>query len=668
MASMHSPVLQCPVGCTPFLQAPPVILSRNSSPMRTRATRLSLSSKSSTPTWTPPQTTLVAHAQGKMATDARVTVAPSAQAKVKVSAQANLAASVQAFSRLSPRPCMSLASFPASVRPGQGRLERSAGEQAEQRLARYLAGAPPLEVLGFLEHRAAQSARKVGAGGHGDILLISNGSSKGGGNQLAVKAVSLTSPGEDELRNEVRALKAIQGHPHIVQLVDVLVAMCKLPGARSRPPYLCIAMEYVAESEPLAFQIRRSGRPQPRLAVVVLQQLAHALQGLHTKGLVHRDVWSENVLLDRRWHAILVDLGSVERCSSRSSRPPRLNQAYASPEACQCRAPHPADDSWALGLMTIEMLTGRFVGDCMGRTDVPIHSMPAALAKLLAAATLSADTVLCKVLAGLLARRQEKRLNMKELLDLVGLPSSVVQAPSSTTPTTCPSPVAGALPLDFRIGTSLRSTLVPSPKNFRSPPPREPDVRSISPVRRPPIVVQGPGLVQNPLRDGRSLSPVRTRRTSAVMPGPQRSVHRSISPVRRLLSGPQQRPQQRPQQGLQHGPQQQPQQGPQQGSQQGSQQGPQQGRQGRLCWTPPHGHRSLSPARRLVTAPQSLQQPQQSQQPQKGSLQPCRTPPHGPPPAFQTITNTMGAAKVATVAKLFLVSEPLPFSVSRMRS
>eukprot|EP00971_Amphidinium_carterae_P289964 5757600-Amphidinium_carterae.1 len=87
-------------------------------------------------------------------------------------------------------------------------------------------------------------------------------------------------------------MKSMQ-HPNIVQLHDILACDASLPGllhenhhsesaraypsirgVSSDPPYLCIVMEYVADSEPLSYVIRRSSLSRP--AVLSILRWMHA--------------------------------------------------------------------------------------------------------------------------------------------------------------------------------------------------------------------------------------------------------------------------------------------------------------------------------------------------------------------------------------------------------
>jgi len=280
--------------------------------------------------------------------------------------------------------------------------------------------ADSLDRLPQLEDRVhIQGAVKIGSGNLGVVLLVQDRQNLG--RKIAVKVISLKlvrDTGSEEARvwREVQVMRDLDPHPHLVQLVDVLASWNRVPHVAGDPPHVCIAMEYVADSEPLSNALRRCGA-SPSLASQVLPQLADALSLMHQAGLVHRDVWSENVLIrERTGHAILVDLGCAEYVSSESAVNSKLNIPYMSPEAAQGLRQAPGDDCWALGLLLTEMLTGRFVADRLGRSDLPIHYNLQVLGEAVQEAVVKGGALLASICTQLLDMSADQRASMAEVV------------------------------------------------------------------------------------------------------------------------------------------------------------------------------------------------------------------------------------------------------------
>lgn len=160
------------------------------------------------------------------------------------------------------------------------------------------------------------------------------------------------------------------------------------------------AMGYV-EGETLADRIRDRGTLGPTEVVRILREVAWALAYAHARGIVHRDVKPENILLDRASsRAVVTDFGIA-----RADFNPSITADgyvlgtvhYMSPEQCAGDALDGRSDLYALGVAGFLALSGRlpFDGDSpqavivahATRNPPPLRSfapdVPAALASVI---------------------------------------------------------------------------------------------------------------------------------------------------------------------------------------------------------------------------------------------------------------------------------------------
>src|SRR3989440_1599967 len=127
---------------------------------------------------------------------------------------------------------------------------------------------------------------RIGAGGMSTVYRALDGTLQ---RQVAIKLmnreVSSDSDQLERFRREARAVAQFS-HPHIVGVIDA--------GEDDGRPY--IVFEYV-EGETLKDRIRRCGRLHVDESIAYAIEITRALGAAHSRGIVHRDIKPQNVLI-----------------------------------------------------------------------------------------------------------------------------------------------------------------------------------------------------------------------------------------------------------------------------------------------------------------------------------------------------------------------------------
>jgi eukaryotic-like serine/threonine-protein kinase len=140
-------------------------------------------------------------------------------------------------------------------------------------------------------------------------------------------------------------------HPNVVQIYD---------QGRAEDGTYFMAMEYVPGGT-LKERIIKGGPLDPHEAAGIASQVAEALAVAHQRGIVHRDIKPQNVLLTTSGEAKVADFGIARAVSASTMTEANLvlgTAAYMSPEQVGGERVGPQSDLYSLGVVLYEMLTG----------------------------------------------------------------------------------------------------------------------------------------------------------------------------------------------------------------------------------------------------------------------------------------------------------------------
>src|SRR4051812_19381463 len=158
----------------------------------------------------------------------------------------------------------------------------------------------------------------------------------------------------ERFRREARSVAALS-HPNIVSVYD---------WGRSQDGTYYIAMECVPGGT-LKERIASEGPLTMSTAAELGIQVAKALEVAHERGVVHRDVKPQNILLDASGQAKVADFGIARAVGAMAST--AISQTglvmgtvnYISPEQAMSEPVGPQSDLYSLGVVLYEMLTAK---------------------------------------------------------------------------------------------------------------------------------------------------------------------------------------------------------------------------------------------------------------------------------------------------------------------
>src|SRR5215210_3416638 len=193
--------------------------------------------------------------------------------------------------------------------------------------------------------------RPLGSGGMGEVYLARD---RVLGRDVALKVLRRQYAGDEEFAKRFKreAMSAASlSHPNIVQVYD---------RGKTEEGASYIAMEYVPGGT-LKERILRDGPLGVAEAAGLGAQVAEALEAAHARGMVHRDIKPQNVLLTATGGAKVADFGIARAGSSATiSRTGSVmgTAGYMSPEQALGKPATPKSDLYSLGVVLYEALTG----------------------------------------------------------------------------------------------------------------------------------------------------------------------------------------------------------------------------------------------------------------------------------------------------------------------
>ncbi|GAA5884685.1 hypothetical protein JCM3774_003568 [Rhodotorula dairenensis] len=186
--------------------------------------------------------------------------------------------------------------------------------------------------------------KKVGQGASGSVFVAKV---LADGSKVAIKQMDLShQPRKELIVNEILVMKESQ-HVNIVNFLDSF-----LVGGTE----LWVVMEFM-EGGALTDIIDSNTLTEEQISCIS-NETCKGLQHLHTQSIIHRDIKSDNVLLDARGHVKITDFGFCAKLTDQKSKRATMvgTPYWMAPEVVKQKEYGAKVDIWSLGIMAIEMI------------------------------------------------------------------------------------------------------------------------------------------------------------------------------------------------------------------------------------------------------------------------------------------------------------------------
>lgn len=231
----------------------------------------------------------------------------------------------------------------AKTRPREAekRISTMTEAQIMAKLRAVVSNENPMELYNKL--------KKVGQGASGSVYVARplRKDTLPHHRRVAIKQIDLsTQPRKELIVTEIEVMKESH-HPNVVNFLEAYL---------NGPNDLWVVMEYM-EGGPLTDIIDNNTLTEDQIATICFET-CKGLRHLHSQNIIHRDIKSDNMLLDSQGHVKITDFGFCAKLTDQKNKRATMvgTPYWMAPEVVKQKEYGAKVDVWSLGIMAIEMI------------------------------------------------------------------------------------------------------------------------------------------------------------------------------------------------------------------------------------------------------------------------------------------------------------------------